>query len=113
MTTDDKINIRRTLHVSTHPTAPVRSSANAAGKDELLDAMEKVTDLHRKHLIHLMQQDSIQRHPRSRERDREDGPAVDAVLARVWEVQDYICAERLQSVLVFTAEQLAEPVPLR
>jgi hypothetical protein len=72
----------------------------------LLDEMEEVTGLHRKYLIHLMRQASLKRRSRSREREKEYKQDVDAVLALVWEAQDYICAERLQPVLVFTAEQL-------
>ncbi len=77
-------------------------------KKELLDEMERVTGLHRKYLIQLLQQGPLQRQPRRRERDKTYGRDVDEVLTLVWEALDYICPQRMKPVLVFTAEQLAE-----
>lgn len=76
-------------------------------KQELLDEMERVTGLHRKHLITLLQQQKIKRRPRHRQRGKQYGGEVDEALAVIWEAQDYICAKRLKGVLVYTAEQLA------
>jgi hypothetical protein len=75
-------------------------------KQELLDEMEEVTELHRKHLITLMQQRKIERRPRQRQRGKTYDGEVDEALAKIWEAQDYICAKRLKSVLIYTAEQL-------
>ena len=82
-------------------------------KQELLDEMERVTKLHRKHLITLLQQRKIERRPRQRQRGKHYGAEVDAALAVIWEAQDYICAKRLKGVLVYTAEQLAKYGELR
>ena len=82
-------------------------------KQELLDEMERVTGLHRKHLITLLKQRRIVRRPRQRERGKQYGAEVDAALAIIWEAQDYVCAQRLKGVLVYTAEQLVRCKELR
>ena len=46
-------------------------------KKKLLDDMEYVTGLHRKHLIQLMRQGKIERRPLSKERGKDYGPEVD------------------------------------
>lgn len=113
MTTDDKMTIDERYKYLRIQQARYAEASTRCKKKELLDEMEKVTGLHRKYLIHLMQQDSLQRRPRSRERDKTYGPDVDEVLALVWEAQDYICPQRIKPVLVFTAEQLADFGELR
>jgi len=50
-------------------------------KQELLDEMEEVTELHRKHLITLMQQRKIERRPRQRLRGKTYDGEVDEALA--------------------------------
>jgi hypothetical protein len=108
MTTDDKMNIDERYKYLRIQQPRYAQAQTRREKKELLDEMEKVTGLHRKHLIHLLRQGRLKRHARSRERHRKYDADVDAALALVWEAQDYICAERLQPVLVFTAEQLAQ-----
>jgi hypothetical protein len=80
--------------------------ADRAGKSALLDEMETVTGRHRKSLIRRLQ-GSVQRQPRSHERERSYKADVDLALRRIWESYDYICAERLQPNLVSLAQQLA------
>lgn len=113
MTTDDKMTIDERYKYLRIQHARYAEASTRRKKKELLDEMENVTGLHRKYLIHMMQQDTLKRHPRSRERDKTYGPDVDEVLALVWEALDYICPQRIKPVLVFTAEQLAECGELR
>jgi hypothetical protein len=80
--------------------------AGRAEKGKLLDEMEKITGLHRKYLIELIQGD-LQRKPRRRQRGRTYGPEVDDALRVIYESFDYICAERLTPNLVWMAEHLA------
>lgn len=113
MTTDEKLNIDE-RHKYLRIQQPRYAQAQTRGeKQELLDEMERVAGLHRKYLIRLLQQDTITRHPRSRERDKTYGRDVDEVLAVVWEALDYICAQRMKLLLVFTAEQLVACGELR
>ena len=107
MTTDTQMNIDERYKYLRIQQRHYAAAQTRRAKQALLDEMVRVTGLHRKHLIQLLGQAGIQRRPRSRERERTYGREVDEVLALVWEAQDYICAERLQPVLVFTAEQLA------
>jgi hypothetical protein len=72
----------------------------------LLDEMEKVTELHRKSLIRLLN-GSLERRPRRRQRGRTYGPDVDDALRVMAESFDYLCAERLTPNLVWMAEHLA------
>jgi hypothetical protein len=80
--------------------------ANRQGKRQLLNEMEAVTELHRKSIIRLMR-GAIERTKRKRERgSRYKGDVVYA-LRVIAESLDWICAERLQPNLVWTAEHLA------
>lgn len=81
-------------------------AADRVGKSALLDEMEAVTGRHRKSLIRRLG-GTLQRRPRSRERERSYKADVDLALRRIWESYDYICAERLQPNLVSLAQQLA------
>lgn len=81
--------------------------ANRAEKGRLLTEMEAVTGLHRKSLVRLLNQASLARVPRTTRRRRTYGVAVEHVVAVVWESLDYVCAERLQPVLLRTAQHLA------
>ena len=74
-------------------------------RQELLDEMEIVTELHRKSLIRSMQ-GKIKRKHRRRQRGRSYGAEVDDALRVIAESTDYICAERLQPNLVWLAEHL-------
>ena len=74
-------------------------------RQELLDEIETVTELHRKSLIRLMQ-GKIERRRRRRQRGRCYGVEVDDALRVIAESTDHICAERLQPNLVWLAEHL-------
>src|SRR5579863_2509515 len=76
-------------------------------RSQLLTEMEQVTKLHRKHLIRLLNGESLQRKHRQRPRSRTYGLEVERVIVRVWESLDYICAERLTPSLLKTARHLA------
>ncbi|MDQ6659646.1 MAG: integrase [Chloroflexota bacterium] len=69
--------------------------------------MEHVTQLHRKHLIRLLNGESLERKKRQTPRGRTYGLEVERVILQVWESLDYICAERLTPSLVKTAKHLA------
>jgi hypothetical protein len=87
--------------------------ADRAGRGELLDEMEHVTKLHRKGLIRLLHQDSLDRQPRQVQRGRVYGPEVADIIRVVWESEDYLCAERVTPSLVGMAQHLARFGELR
>jgi hypothetical protein len=76
-------------------------------RSELLSEMEQVSKRHRKHLIRLLNGESLERQKRSRPRSRTYGLEVERVVLRVWESLDYICAERLTPSLGRMAKHLA------
>lgn len=76
------------------------------GKSYLLDEMETMTHLGRKHLIALMNSHQIGRRKRSRERGRIYDAHVASAISTVAEALDWICAERLQPVLHSMAQRL-------
>jgi hypothetical protein len=76
-------------------------------RSQLLSEMEQVSKLHRKHLIRLLNGQSLERKKRSTSRSRTYGVEVEGVMLRVWESLDYICAERLTPSLVRIARHLA------
>ncbi len=80
--------------------------ANRNTKAHLLDELEKVTHLGRKHLIALMNSHQIRRRKRSRERGRLYDAEVASAIATVAEALDWICAERLQPTLYNMAKHL-------
>jgi hypothetical protein len=80
--------------------------ADRQERSRLLDEMEAYTGLHRKSLIRLLGTD-LQRHPRSRERGPTYGPDLREIIALTAQALDYPCAERLQPVLLSTAQHLA------
>jgi hypothetical protein len=82
------------------------AEADRIEKGRLLDEMEQVTGLHRKHLIHLLGGD-LKRKPRRRQRGRSYGPQVDDALRVIDESFDYICAERQTPNLAWMAKHLA------
>lgn len=106
MTTEEKMNIDERYKYLRIQHTHYTQAQTRQEKQALLDEMEKVTGLHRKYLIQLLGRAKPERRPRSREREKTYKQDVDEVLALVWEAQDYICPERLPTVLVFTAEQL-------
>src|SRR5437660_3426352 len=76
-------------------------------RSQLLTEMEQVSKLHRKHLIRLLNGQSLERQKRQTPRSSAYGLEVEEVILRVWESLDYICAERLTPTLVKTATHLA------
>jgi hypothetical protein len=76
-------------------------------RSQLLTEMEQVSKLHRKHLIRLLNGESLERKKRQTPRRRTYGLEVERVILQVWESLDYICAERLTPALVKTAKHLA------
>jgi hypothetical protein len=76
-------------------------------RGQLLNEMEKMTELHRKSLIRLMR-GRLERKRRRRQRGRTYGAEVDDALRIISESMDYICAERLQPNLVWIAKHLAQ-----
>ena len=76
-------------------------------RSQLLTEMEQVSKLHRKHLIRLLNGESLERQKRQTPRSRSYGLEVEEVILRVWESLDYICAQRLTPTLVKTAAHLA------
>jgi hypothetical protein len=88
-------------------------AADRAEKGRLLTEMALVTGLHRKSLVRLLNQRSLDRSRRVNRRSRHYGLAVEQVVAIVWESVDYVCAERLQPALLPTAQHLARFGELR
>jgi hypothetical protein len=76
-------------------------------RSQLLSEMEQVSKLHGKHVIRLLNGQSLERKKRSTSRSRTYGVEVEGVVLRVWESLDYICAERLTPSLVRIARHLA------
>src|SRR5262252_681088 len=76
-------------------------------RSQLLTEMQQVTSLHRKHLIRLLNAESLERKRRQTPRKRTYGVEVERVVLHVWESLDYICAERLTPTLVKMAKHLA------
>jgi hypothetical protein len=105
MSTEDKMNINerrkylRLMQKRYH-------SAGRKTKKKLLDEMEKVTKLHRKSLIRLMNS-NLKRQPRKRQRGKTYGPEVTDAIRVIAESLDHICAERLTPNLVWMARHLA------
>src|SRR5436189_566998 len=87
--------------------APRYQRAKRKERSQLLSEMEQVSKLHRKHLIRLLNGESLDRKKRSTPRSRSYGLEVERVVLRVWESLDYICAERLTPSLVHMAQHLA------
>jgi hypothetical protein len=80
--------------------------ASRKERSHLLDEMEAYTNLHRKSLIRLLRTE-IMRHPRTRERGPSYSPEIRLIIAMTAKALDYPCAERLQPVLLPTAQNLA------
>src|SRR5205807_2786476 len=81
--------------------------ANRRERSRLLSEMEAVTKQHRKHLIRLLNGESLERKKRQTPRSRTYGVEVERVILLVWESLDYICAQRLTPGLLRTAQHLA------
>lgn len=100
MTIDERYKYLRKMR-------PHYLKATGQKRSELLDEMERVTDLHRKSLIRLLKK-VPQRQKRVRERERTYKSDVDDALRVISESYDYVCGERLQPNLVWMAHQLAQ-----
>ena len=81
--------------------------ASRQERSGLLSEMEAVTKQHRKHLIRLLNAESLERKKRQTPRSRTYGADVERVILLVWESLDYICAQRLTPALLSTAQHLA------
>lgn len=77
------------------------------GRGKLLDEMEEVTGQHRKSLLRLIHGE-LARKPRTTQRGKTYGIAVDMAIATIARSLDYPCAERLQPNLVWMADHLAK-----
>lgn len=86
---------------------PRYQKAKRKERGQLLSEMEAVTGLHRKSLTRLLHAPSLARKKRQTPRARTYGKEVEAVILRIWESLDYVCAERLTPVLLATARHLA------
>ena len=84
---------------------PRYRKAGRKEKGQILDEMVAVTGLERKTLIHLMR-GSLERKPRSKEREKTYKAPFDNALRVIYESFDYICADRLTPNLVWMAEHL-------
>jgi hypothetical protein len=108
MPSDDKMSVderRKYLKLM----MPRYLKAGRVERSALLSEMGAVTGLHRKSLLRLMHEPTLERAPkRPRLRRRRYGVAVADVVRVVWESLDYICAERLTPALLPTAQQLAQ-----
>jgi hypothetical protein len=87
--------------------APRYETAKRKERSQLLSEMEQVSKLHRKHVIRLLNGQSLERKKRQTPRSRSYGLEVERVVLRVWESLDYICAERLTPSLLWMARHLA------
>ena len=76
-------------------------------RSRLLSEMQAVTKQHRKHLIRLLNGESLERKKRQTPRSRTYGVEVERVVLKVWESLDSICAQRLTPGLLRTAQHLA------
>ena len=105
MPADDKMTIderRKYLHQMQKR----YRGADRPTREQLLDEMEHVTELHRKSLIRLMAGD-LERKPRTQQRGRTYGPRVARAVQVIAESLDYPCAERLTPNLMWMANHLA------
>ena len=107
MPSDDKMSVderRKYLKL----VAARYAGGNRPERSALLTEMEAVTGLHRKSLLRLLHEPTLERAPkRARFRPRRYGAVVADVVRVVWESLDYVCAERLTPALLPTAQQLA------
>jgi hypothetical protein len=103
-TTEMTVNERRKCVARTQATY---LAADRATQGHILDLLMEQTGLHRKSLVRLLRARDLRRHPRTQQRGRVYGIAVDDALRVIWESLDYVCAERLTPALLSTARLLA------
>lgn len=82
-------------------------SRDRHGKTVLLDEMEAVTGLSRKHLTARMNSLGPSRKARRRERGRTYGPGTEKAVLAIAEALGWVCAERLTPALPSMARRLA------
>ncbi|MDO8700683.1 MAG: integrase [Deltaproteobacteria bacterium] len=82
-------------------------AADRTGRGQLLDEMEKVTEMHRKSLIRLLSAPDLSSKKRKRQRGRKYNYQVDDAIRVIAESLDYICAERLKPALAEMAIHLS------
>ena len=70
-----------------------------AEKGKILDEFIRVTSLHRKAAIRLLNRTSRARNGNRRGRPREYGSDVEVILKTIWEASDRLCSKRLQPFL--------------
>jgi len=82
-------------------------------RGQLLDEMEKVTAMHRKALIRLLNASDLARKPRRRQRGRKYDVKVYDAIRVIAESLDYVCAERLKPALPAMARHLTKMGEMR
>jgi hypothetical protein len=106
MTTEEQMTIEeRYKYLRMMKARYVKADRQERGR--LLDEMEAVTGQHRKSLIRRVKS-SLERRPRSRERERTYGADVTAAIKVVAASMDDPCAERLTPNLKWMAEHLSK-----
>lgn len=106
MTTEEQMTIEeRYKYLRMMKARYVKAERQERGR--LLDEMEAVTGQHRKSLIRRVKS-SLERRPRSRERERTYGADVTAAIKVVAASMDDPCAERLTPNLKWMAEHLSK-----
>src|SRR2546429_8537455 len=86
---------------------PRYRKAKRKERSQLLSEMEQVSKLHRKHLIRLLNGESLERKTRSTLRSRSYGLEVEREVLRARESLDYICGGRLSAGLLRIDRRLA------
>lgn len=81
-------------------------------KGQLLDEATKVTGLHRKSILRILN-GRLSRKPRANNRGKTYGPTVAYAVTKIAKSLDYACAERLKPNLVWMAELLQSHGELR
>jgi len=105
MTLSDKWKVIRQVK-------PKYLKATRREKGRWLDHLEETLGMHRNSIIRRIHSD-LERKPRSRQRGRTYGAAVDDALRVISEAFDHICAERITPNLLWMAEHLAAHGELR
>jgi hypothetical protein len=106
MTTQPKMSLKTRTEYLQVMQPQYWAAKTRAAKSALLDQMCAATQLNREYLITKLRQPIVRRQ-RRRQRGKGYGSEVDAALALIWKAQNYICAERLQPALGYTARNLA------
>jgi hypothetical protein len=73
--------------------------ATKEGKQKILDEFVRVTEMHRKAAIRLLNRPGRARDSKCRGRPKEYGSDIAAALAAIWEASDRLCSKRLHPFL--------------